>query len=713
MKARIMIVIYFLCFNFISSETTDNNKIGLVLSGGGAKGFAHIGLLKVLDEEKIPIDYVVGTSMGSIIGALYSMGYSALEIENIVLTRDWLSYFDDTIARKNELIENKEDKDRYALSLLKENWRLNLPKGAVKGQSIDKVLEELFVNAKDIRDFSKLPIPFACVATDAETGKEVVFTKGYLTDGIRASMSLPGLLDPIEIDGKLLLDGGLSNNFPASIALDLGANYLIGQEVLGDLKRKDELNSALVIMDQALAYKRVDVTIAEKKKIDILLLPDTNEYNIFSFSKAKEMIDAGEKAAREKIDQLKKLKNVEKFDYIKSKKLKTSDNFFIENIEISGNKKLDSPTITKMLGIKLPKEMTMTDFNKLIDKLYNSRLFSKVNYKIVGTTLNINIEEEFDKELKVGFNYNETTKGDLFLKIINKGSKLYGNKSSLEFLLGKDEVVKLQNMWYVGPIKKMGISLTTNYSNVENYALMINKNKISDYDVSLFNLDLMIGTFLSNSRMLALGIKKEYLDIESNTIIANSELNRTKLDYELVYLKYLLDSIDDKYFPKEGVYFEGQLSYYSGDNSKKLEFSNYKLKFNKPIKLAQNLTLNIGAEKALINNSYNSPAYIPALGGMYNRQNSIIFWGLHPSEYRSDQISTGFGEFFYKLDGTKYLVARINYASLNPYENYNERNIIGGGIGLGIKTPIGPIQLILSQSNKEDLMGYLNLGYNF
>jgi len=713
MKSRLILVIYLLCFNFIFSETINNKKIGLVLSGGGAKGFAHIGLLKVLDEEKIPIDYVVGTSMGSIIGALYSMGYSALEIENIVLTRDWLSYFDDTISRKNELIENKEDKDKYALSLVKENWRLNLPKGAIKGQSIDKVLEELFLNAKDIKDFSQLPIPFACVATDAATGKEVVFTKGYLTDGIRASMSLPGLLDPVEIDGKLLLDGGLANNFPASVALDLGADYLIGEEVLGDLKKKEELDSAIVIMDQALAYKRVDVTNLEKKKIGILVLPDINQYNIFSFSKAKEIIDAGEKAAREKINELKKLRNKEKFEYIKSKKLETNNNFLIENINISGNKKLDANMIFKMLGLELPRQMKVEDFNEIIDNLYNSRLFSKVNYKVIGTTLDIKVEEQFDNELKVGFNYNDTTKGELFLKIINKGSKLYGNKSSLEFLLGKDEVIKLQNMWYVGPIKKLGISLNTNYSNVENYALIVNKNKISDYNVSILSLDLMLGSFLSNSQMLALGIKKEYLDIESNTINVNNELNEAKLDYALVYFKYLLDTIDDKYYPKEGAYFEGQLNYYSGDNLKKLEFSNYKLKFNKPIKLSENLILNVGAEKIQTDKVYNSPAYVPALGGMYNRQNSIIFWGLHPSEYRTDQIFAGFGEFLYKLDSTKYIVTRINYASLNPYEKYTANSIFGGGIGIGIKTPIGPIQLILSQSNKEDLMGYLNLGYNF
>ena len=167
MKNKLSVIMFLIFSNFLFSNeiiVEDNNKIGLVLSGGGAKGFAHIGLLKILDEEKIPVDYIVGTSMGSIIGALYSMGYSANEIEEIVLSRDWLSYFSDLISRENELIENKEDRDKYIMSLSLDNWKLSLPKGAIRGQTIDKILEELYLNTKDIDDFSKLPIPFACVA---------------------------------------------------------------------------------------------------------------------------------------------------------------------------------------------------------------------------------------------------------------------------------------------------------------------------------------------------------------------------------------------------------------------------------------------------------------------------------------------------------------------------------------------------------------------
>ena len=716
MKNKLSVIMFLIFSNFLFSNeiiVEDNNKIGLVLSGGGAKGFAHIGLLKILDEEKIPVDYIVGTSMGSIIGALYSMGYSANEIEEIVLSRDWLSYFSDSISRENELIENKEDRDKYIMSLSLDNWKLSLPKGAIRGQTIDKILEELYLNTKDIDDFSKLPIPFACVATDAETGKEVVYTKGYLPEVIRASMSLPGLLDPVELDGKLLLDGGLSNNFPASVAIELGANYVIGGEVLGELQKKEDLKSAILIMNQAMAYKRVDVTDEEKKKVDILISPNTEKYNIFSFSKVKEIIDEGEKAARVEIAELKKLKNEFKFNQIKSKKIEISDNFLIDSIEISGNKNISTSTIDKMIEINLPVNLSISELSKLIDKLYNSRLFSKVTYKISGTTLKINVEEEFNKELKMGFNYNGTTKGDLFLKIIDKGSKFSGNKSSLEILLGKDEAVKLENTWYVGPINKFGVSLTTNYSNIEDYTLMVNKNKILNFNINLINVDFMLGTFLSNSQIIGLGIKKEFLDIQSNTLTSYDELSDYNSNYELIYLKYLYDSIDNKYYPKKGTYFESQLNYYSIDKLEHLNFSNFKLKFNKPLKLKEKYTLNIGFDGAYIDDMNMSPIYFPALGGVYNRQNSIPFWGLNPSEYLSDKIISGFGELLYEWKPYRYYVLRFNYASLNPNSTYNQKDIFGGGIGISVKTPIGPLQFILSQSNKQDLMGYLNIGYNF
>lgn len=715
MKIKKIFLVFFILTNLLYSlsEEIDEKKIGLILSGGGAKGFAHIGLLKVIDAEKIPIDYIVGTSMGSIIGGLYSMGYSANEIEEIILARDWLSYFNDSIAREDELIDNKEDKDKYAISVPIRNWKISIPKGAVKGQNVDKVLQELYLNAKDINDFSKLAIPFACVATNAETGEAVVFDKGYLPDAIRASMSLPGALDPIELNGKLLLDGGLANNFPASIALEMGANYLIGMEVLGDLQKKEKLNSAVAIMDQAIAYKRVDITKIEKSRVDILLSPRTEDYSIFSFSKAKEIIDEGERVARERINEFKELQNISKFEEKEKRKIKQIEKIELNDLKILGSKRISTETLEKIVNLSLPNELEEKDINNIIDKLYNLNIFDKVNYKIKGRSLEIIVEEKAEAEIKLGFNYNETTKGDIFVKFSRTGTNFMGNKMSLEALLGKDDALRMKSTWYIGPTNKFGWSLGANYANVEDYPLISNGIRLQDFNVDSLNLDFMIGTFLSNSQLFGFGIKKEYINIESKTLTTYNELAKYKNNYEIIYVKYLHDSRDDKYFPSEGVYVEALMNNYLGERIDDFSFANYKFKVDVPLVISDKNILSLGGEKHYIDEKNMSPIYIPTLGGIYSRQNSVTFWGLNPSEYISNNFSVIHGELKYEWKPFRYFIVRYNQAFLNPTEFNREKSIIGGGVGFEIKTPLGPIQLIASQSNKNSIMAYLNIGYNF
>lgn len=707
---KIFFIIYFMHI-VLSFGEESKGKIGLVLSGGGAKGFAHIGLLKVLDEEKVPVDYIAGTSMGSIIGALYAMGYSGEEIEKIILSRDWLSYFNDTIKREEELIENKNDKDKYAFSFPIENWRVKLPKGVVKGQSIDSVLSELYLDAKDINDFSKLPIPFSCVATDVETGKEIILNKGYLPEAIRASMSLPSLFSPVEIDDKLLIDGGVVDNFPANIALNMGADYLIGVDIGSRLKKKEEIGSFIDILNQTSNYKKVEATEEARKKVNLLLLPNMNKYELLSFDKAKDIIAEGEKAAREQIDEIRKLRNEEKFNEIKSKKIENIEKFTIENININGNENFDDETIKKIINIELPAKLSREDLSKLMEKMYNLRFFGKVDYKILGNELVINVKEIADKELKMGFNYNDFSKGEFYIKGVGKGLGYFGNKTSAEVLIGKDESFKLQNTWYIGPINKFGYSISAEYSNLENVGIFIDEERRLEYNVDLLNMDFMLGNFLSNSQMIGMGIKREYFSAKQS-IISDLNVEKHKEKYNLIYLKYLYDSLDNKYFPKKGNYVNAEIQY-SDKNLGDLDFIKYGLKFNKPFKINNKLSLNFGGEATTTEGDNYALYYVPRLGGFYNRQNSIPFWGIETSSQISERISMGYVELFYEVKPMIYLILRYNEAFLKENGVYNKDFLRGGGIGVGVKSPLGPIQFILATGSNEDVISYLNIGYNF
>lgn len=703
-------IIYFIHIFFSFGEET-LGKIGLVLSGGGAKGFAHIGLLKVLDEEKVPVDYIAGTSMGSIIGALYAMGYSGEEIEKLILSRDWINYFNDTIKREEELIENKNEKDKYVFSFPIKNWKVKLPKGVIKGQSIDNVLSELYIDANDINDFSKLPIPFVCVATDIETGKKIVLNKGYLPEAIRASMSLPSLFSPVEIDDKLLIDGGVVDNFPVDVALSMGADYLIGVDIGSKLKKKEEIESFIDILDQTSSFKKVEATEEARKKVNVLLLPNIDKYDVLSFEKAKEIIEEGEKAAREQVEEIRKLKNEEKFSEIRVKKIEKIDRFTIEKISIVGNKNFEDETIEKMINIKLPAQLSREDLSKLMEKIYNLRFFDKVDYKISENELIIKVTEVTDKELKIGFNYNDFSKGEFYIKGVGKGLGYFGNKSSAEILIGKDESFKLQNTWYIGSINKFGYSISAEYSNLENVGIFINEEKKLEYNVNLLNVDFMLGNFLSNSQMMGVGIKREYFSAKQS-ILSDLNVEKYKENYNLIYLKYLYDSLDNKYFPKKGSYLNAEVQY-SDKNFGDLDFIKYDLKFNKPLKINNRISLNLGGEGTAIEGDNYALYYVPRLGGFYNRQNSIPFWGIETSSQINERISMGYVELFYEFKPRMYLMLRYNEAFLKENEICNKDFLRGGGIGFGVKSPLGPIQFILATGSKEDVISYLNIGYNF
>jgi len=244
-KYLFFILIFNFYCGFSQHEINQNNdvKVGLVLSGGGAKGFAHVGVLKVLEEAGIRIDYIAGTSMGSVIGGLYAVGYNAHELDSILQKHDLSSLLKDDLPRNSYSFYQKNNEGKYTFSLPIENWKIGLP-SVSKGQNVFNLISQLTEHVHGITDFSKLPIPFFCIATNLETGDEVILDKGSLPESIRASGSFPGLLTPVKIDGKSLVDGGIVNNYPVEELKAKGVDYIIGVDVMGQLLEESKLNSA-------------------------------------------------------------------------------------------------------------------------------------------------------------------------------------------------------------------------------------------------------------------------------------------------------------------------------------------------------------------------------------------------------------------------------------------------------------------------------------
>ncbi|MGH8178905.1 MAG: patatin-like phospholipase family protein, partial [Steroidobacter sp.] len=299
---RLLPILALLCLvtaSTIAAEQ-DRPRIGLVLSGGGARGAAHVGVLKVLDEMRVPIDAIAGTSMGAVVGGLYASGMSAIEIEELLRSVNWQDAFQDRPPREELGFRRKQDNReflvRYALGFTDEGFVL--PRGLVQGQKLEQVLRNAALPVAEIQDFDRLPIPFRAIATDLETGQAVLMESGDLVSAMRASMSAPGVFAPAQRNGRLLVDGGLVENLPIDVARDMGVDKLIVVDVSFPLYAREDLTSPLEVTNQAFAIMIRGRTLEQRKKAspsDIIIDPPLGRFPSADFGRVPQALSAGER----------------------------------------------------------------------------------------------------------------------------------------------------------------------------------------------------------------------------------------------------------------------------------------------------------------------------------------------------------------------------------------------------------------------------------
>jgi len=426
---------------FAESEIPERPRVGLVLSGGGARGFAHIGVLKVLEEAGIEIDYITGTSMGSIVGGLYAIGYRADELEELVLEQDWDELLYDKISRRSISIEEKEDKEKFIGSFPISGIKISLPKGLVAGQKVSNLISGLMLSVHHIEDFELLPIPFCCIATNISTGEPVILKDGFLPDAIRASMSIPSAFIPIDINGQLLVDGGLVRNLPVCDVKEMGAEIVIGIDVGSPLYSKQELNTLVEIMNQAISFQSVESTINERKQCDILIVPDINEYNILSFNSADSLIARGERSAREILPQLKTLADsLSSFpEYPKSIPNTRIDSLSIVKIYIQGLRNVSSKLVRGKLQLNEASIITPEELELAINRVYGSGFFERVTYKLEPMdkkyNLFVRVIEKVTNYFRVGLHYDSDLKSAVYLNTTFRNLFTQGSKLSVDLKL--------------------------------------------------------------------------------------------------------------------------------------------------------------------------------------------------------------------------------------------------------------------------------------
>jgi NTE family protein len=356
-------------------------KVGLVLSGGGARGAAHIGVLKVLEREHIPIDCIAGTSFGALAGALYAIGYTAAEIEHILLSQDWDNIFTDAPHRRfSPLIERQNARYQAQISFI--GWDLELPSGLWGGQRLTETLD-ILTTAPMLRaqyDFDKLPIPFRAVSTNLIDGKAYIFKQGSMTEALRASMAVPMIFTPLEKDGMLLADGGLVDNLPTDIVRSMGAEIIIAVDVTSPLLTNEEMRTFVNVVDQSISLQMVRNLEESLKLATIVLKPDLAKLTFNDYERLPEVIRQGEEATAGNLEQLKAL--VSGIPMRPRPAPPATATFIIDSISFRGLEKINAFHLKKNLHLHPGESADPAKISADVGRLYATRLFESVKYNL-------------------------------------------------------------------------------------------------------------------------------------------------------------------------------------------------------------------------------------------------------------------------------------------------------------------------------------------
>ncbi|MCI0493984.1 patatin-like phospholipase family protein, partial [candidate division KSB1 bacterium] len=368
-------------------DSSERPKIGLVLSGGGAKGFAHVGILKMLDSLQIPIDYIAGTSMGSIAGALYAIGYSGIDLEKLAYRNDWQEIFTDKPPRPDLPYFQKEQTGKYQLEFGVQGVKPTPPSGLIFGQKVSLLFSSLTFPYERITDFDQLPIPFRCVAVDLVTGNQVVMKHGSLAKAMRASMAIPTVFSPVEWGDSLLVDGGLLNNLPVDVVKEMGADIVIAVDVQSPLLARKQLTSALSVLEQTLSLVGFERVKENLKQVDLLIRPDINEFTAADFDslKIREIVRRGDEAAHQSISELIALKEkyqlqrIDDPNYLNALLSKPR----IYNVQIIGRTSIPFQLLYNQINLKPNDEFDPISLQRNLAEMRTSGRFESIGYEII------------------------------------------------------------------------------------------------------------------------------------------------------------------------------------------------------------------------------------------------------------------------------------------------------------------------------------------
>lgn len=719
-------------------------KIGIVLAGGGAKGFAHVGVLELLDSLNIPIDYVAGNSMGGLIGGLYSIGYTGKDLEKFSENLDWDYLLNDNPPRAELPFIEKRKTGKYQLKLGLKGYEPAIPSGLIYGQNIQMFFLSLTAPYEGVESFDDLPIPYRCVAVDLVSGKQVVLKNGSLAKAMRATMSIPSAFSPVDWGDYLLVDGLVLNNFPADVVRNMGADIIIGLNLTTGVKKKEDLDNLLSILDRT-----TDIPMGAKLKeniemSDIYISQDLEGFgpSDFAADKIQQIIGRGKKAGQNNKEVLIALKKeLEKYDeyneWVKRgkeeeyEKIKLTKEHFkssppiIKSYVIKGNKKFTDDFIRQHLGLHVGDVYDYKKLSKNINNLYALNYFEKITYTVGKTNpkevdLVIEVKEKLLNRMVAGFKYNDYYKIVGLIGLETNSTLIPGAQLETYIKFGGLTTWDLTLLY---PSRSMDMViypfLSAQYQNIP-IDFYFEGKKIFRYRDLSWKFNGGFNFSLSKFWNLEGSIGWESMNVYSEiaTPLIDSILVKYNLKANIVTgkIRLLYDSLDDIIIPNSGIFFT---SLYEGSSKAIGSDLNYhrvfgRLDFYLPFAKKHNINLRGAYMKAW------SKEEVPFYKWFY-LGGPESFVGI--DYYQANGTEFTLASFSYRYEIFKEIYLRAIFNSIFNYTLLDSDKatepLFGYGVSALMRTIFGKIEVMWAQGDenllepdKKSNKVYFVLGYN-
>lgn len=707
------------CCLQMNAQTTDTTEVGLVLSGGGALGLAHIGVLQYLEELGVGIDRIGGTSMGGIVGGLYAMGYTAEELKSMAGGQNWDYLLSNDLERRQAPLSLKDEPERYLLTLQREKEaQLQLSDALVNGINIYQFLQELCAPVRAVEDFEDLPLPFYCIAVDLNSGEPIVLDKGYMADVLLATMAIPGIFQPVMIDDYLLVDGGVLNNFPVKEMRDKGADLVVGVTFVNEQKKQSNSGFSSILT------KTYDVVIQNARSVyegecDICIEVDISGFSASDFVQVDSLIARGYAAAKAAREKLIPLQRQRAYSWLPKQPLMIPKLFNIEEFVIEGNKSFTKEIHLEDLGLD-EFQYTLDDIQEAMERIQASGKVDRVYYELpddeADKVLRIRVDERQDELLKIGLNYDSDFGAGILIH--PHFQNVFGMGSLLEAELRLDRNPYLQINYQTNTLRKLTPEIELTLLSEEYYEHLNDEDFNSNRLIQLQSR-LTLHYRLSTSVAARFGVEHQWYGISDNA--QRDVLDGFGSSLWNYYVNLKADIMDNGLFPNRG--FKTKLT----AKAVSTNFLTYK-NANLPlwVSAAHRHVFPIQQQTRLILNGHLgfgmeddiTPQYAFYQGGLmsHQRDNFIPQLGLSPMRYVGQHAAALEVAIRYDWLAKNHFYLKYNLSNLSDSFGNLWRSEWQSGVGVSyaLNTTFAPIELQLSSLTSEfHLIFLLTAGFDF